>query len=99
MGGRGHRMSRPAGRLRAGPRDRRRLLDAYSLLAPGLVWLGLFFLVPMFFMGIVSLESGSIETGFAFTWEVSNYTDAISQYSEQFLRSFMYGGSPPRWPC
>ena len=69
-----------------------RRLSTYSLLAPGLVWLGLFFVVPMYFMGVVSLESGSLETGFAFTWEFSNYRDAISQYSEQFLRSFLYGG-------
>ena len=63
------------------------------LAAPGVLWLGLFFVVPMFLMGIVSLESGSIDTGFAFTWHFSNYADAISDHQEEFLRSFLYGGA------
>jgi spermidine/putrescine transport system permease protein len=69
-----------------------RRLASLGLLAPGLVWLGLFFLVPMCFMGIVSLETGSLDTGFSFTWQFSNFTTAISNYSEQFVRSFVYGG-------
>ncbi len=66
---------------------------ALLLAAPGVLWLGLFFVVPMFLMGIVSLESGSIDTGFAFTWHFSNYADAISDHQEEFLRSFLYGGA------
>ena len=62
------------------------------LLAPGLLWLGLFFVVPMCFMAVVSLESGSLNTGFSFTWQFSNFSDAISRYDEQFVRSFVYGG-------
>ena len=46
----------------------------------------------MFFMGIVSLESGSLNEGFDFSWQLSNFTDSIAQYREQFLRSFVYGG-------
>ena len=46
----------------------------------------------MFLMGIVSLESGSLETGFAFTWEFSNFGDALSEHQEEFVRSFVYGG-------
>jgi spermidine/putrescine transport system permease protein len=65
--------------------------SALPLLAPGALWLGLFFVVPMFFMGVVSLESGSLEDGFVFDWAVSNYGDAISEYREQFLRSFGFG--------
>jgi spermidine/putrescine transport system permease protein len=71
----------------------RRRLSLSLLLAPGLLWLGLFFVVPMYFMGVISLEKGSLEAGFRFTWEFSNFTDAISEYGEQFLRSFLYGGS------
>ncbi len=70
----------------------RRRLGPYGLLAPGLLWLGLFFVVPMYFMGVVSLETGSLNTGFQFSWEFSNFTDSISEYREQFLRSFAYGG-------
>ena len=61
------------------------------LAAPGVLWLVLFFVVPMFFMGVVSLESGSIEDGFVFNWAFGNFPDAISDYREQFLRSFGYG--------
>jgi ABC-type spermidine/putrescine transport system permease subunit II len=43
-------------------------------------------------MAIVSLESGSLNTGFSFTWQFSNFSDAISRYDEQFVRSFVYGG-------
>src|SRR5262245_51310085 len=46
----------------------------------------------MVFMGVISLESGSLEDGFKFTWEFSNFSDAISDYKEQYLRSFLYGG-------
>jgi spermidine/putrescine transport system permease protein len=64
----------------------------WLLLGPGLVWLLLFFVVPMYFMGVVSLESGSITTGFEFTWEFANFTDALSGHEEEILRSFLYGG-------
>jgi spermidine/putrescine transport system permease protein len=65
----------------------------YLLLAPGLAWLLLFFGVPLYYMAKISLESGTIDTGFHFTWELSNYTSAISSYDEQFLRSFEYAGA------
>jgi spermidine/putrescine transport system permease protein len=73
------------------PRLRRRLVP-YFLLGPGLLWLLLFFLVPMYFMGRLSLESGTLETGFTFTWEWSNFTDSLSRFDNQFVRSFLYAG-------
>ncbi|MBD0281010.1 MAG: ABC transporter permease [Thermoleophilaceae bacterium] len=39
-----------------------------------------------------SLKQGTIDTGFIFNWEFSNYTNALSDFSEQFLRSFEYAG-------
>lgn len=69
----------------------RRLLP-YGLLGPGLLWLGLFFVIPLYFMARLSLESGTLETGFQFTWEWSNFSDAITTYDEQFIRSFVYAG-------
>jgi spermidine/putrescine transport system permease protein len=71
---------------------RRRLLP-YFLMGPGLLWLVLFFVVPLYFMGRLSLESGTLETGFSFTWEWSNFPDGISLYEEQFIRSFLYAGA------
>jgi spermidine/putrescine transport system permease protein len=64
-------------------------LTPFLLLAPGLAWLAVFFLVPLVFLGYQSLQSGTFP-GFEFTWEFSNFTDAISQYREQFARSFLY---------
>ncbi|MCL4286415.1 MAG: ABC transporter permease, partial [Thermoleophilia bacterium] len=69
----------------------RRLLP-YGLLGPGLLWLTLFFVIPLYFMARLSLESGTLETGFQFTWEWSNFSDAISRYDENFIRSFIYAG-------
>ncbi len=71
----------------------RRRLVPYGLLGPGVLWLIIFFLVPMFFMGIVALRSGTLETGFTFTWQFSNFSDAISRYDQQFVRSFVYAGT------
>lgn len=70
----------------------RRRLVPYGLLAPGLIWLVVFFVIPMYFMGELSLKTGSLESGFQLTWAFENYTDSISQYSTQFLRAFYYAG-------
>jgi len=71
---------------------RHRGLVPYFLLAPGLAWLALFFLVPTYYLANTSLQSGSLDAGYAFTWAWDNYADAISTYNEQFLRSLEYAG-------
>jgi spermidine/putrescine transport system permease protein len=70
-------------------RTRRKLLP-YILVGPGLLWLVVFFLVPSLTQVYVSLQSGSLETGYSFTWAFSTYSDAISGYGTQFARSFEY---------
>jgi len=62
----------------------------YLLLLPGLGWLALFFALPLGYMLFESLKSGSPDTGFLFNWQFSNYSDAISTFDEQFLRSLEY---------
>ena len=75
-------------------RTLRRRLVPYGLLAPGSVWLILFFVVPMYYMGQMALRSGSLETGgFVLTWEWSNFGDSLSGNGEQLMRSFVYAGS------
>jgi spermidine/putrescine transport system permease protein len=64
----------------------------YLLLLPGLGWLLLFFAIPLVIMGLESLKTGTLDTGYQLTWEFSNYSDALSDYNEQFLRSFEYAG-------
>ena len=65
----------------------------YLLLGPGLLWLVFFFLVPMYYMGRISLEEGSIFTGYEFAWNFETYTDALSTYDTQIVRSFVYAGA------
>jgi spermidine/putrescine transport system permease protein len=64
----------------------------YLLLVPGLGWLVLFFAIPLVIMFLESLKTGTIDTGFTLTWEWSNYTNALKNYDEQFIRSFEYAG-------
>jgi spermidine/putrescine transport system permease protein len=67
----------------------RRRLIPYGLLGPGILWLILFFVVPLYFMGRLSLDTG-IFPEFRFNWQFSNYSDALSTYDTQFLRAFKY---------
>jgi spermidine/putrescine transport system permease protein len=70
----------------------RRRIVPYFLLFPGTFWLILFFVVPMGYMAELSLRSGTLETGFQFSWQWSNFKDALSLYDQPFLRSFYYAG-------
>jgi len=63
----------------------------YLLLAPGIAWLAAFFVVPLAFLGYQSLQSG-VFPSYEFTFEFSNFSDAISDYREHFVRSFLYAG-------
>jgi spermidine/putrescine transport system permease protein len=71
---------------------RHRNLTPYLLLAPGLVYLGFFFVVPLGFLAYQSLESGNFDVGYAFTWAWGNYWDAIQGYRGHFVRSLEYAG-------
>ena len=64
-------------------------ITPYLLLLPGLAWLGIFFVIPMYYLGKTSLERGLFPT-FAFQWAWSNFHDALSTYGTQFGRSFQY---------
>ena len=71
---------------------RHRGLTPYLLLAPGVLFLTVFFLVPLGFLAYQSLESGNIDFGYTFTWAWSNYSDALHNYRAQFVRSITYAG-------
>jgi spermidine/putrescine transport system permease protein len=64
----------------------------YLLLLPGLGWLFIFFAVPLGYMAFESLKTGTLDTGYLFDWNFGNYSDALSDFSEQFVRSFEYAG-------
>ena len=72
---------------------RKSKLTPYLLLAPGLLWLIIFFVVPLYYSGKLSLYGGSsLEEGFSFSWDWSNFSDSLSLYDTQFFRSFLYAG-------
>jgi spermidine/putrescine transport system permease protein len=70
----------------------RHRLVPYGLLGPGILWLILFFVVPMYFMGRLSLESGAFPS-FRFDWNFANYSDVLSAFDTQFLRAFEYSAA------
>jgi spermidine/putrescine transport system permease protein len=70
---------------------RRRLLP-YLLLGSGTLWLVLFFVVPLAYMARLSLETGVVGS-LEFNWHWANYSDALSLYNTQFVRSFIYAGT------
>jgi spermidine/putrescine transport system permease protein len=71
---------------------RHRGLTPYLLLAPGIIWLAVFFLVPLGFLAHQSLESGNFAVGYAFNWAWGNYWDALRQYHPWLVRSLVYAG-------
>jgi spermidine/putrescine transport system permease protein len=71
---------------------RHRWLTPYVLLAPGLAFLFLFFVVPLYYLGYTSLQEGTVQVGYTFTWAWDNYANAIREYDEQFFRSLEYSG-------
>jgi len=65
----------------------------YGLLSPGIIWLLLFFLVPIVILVRASLSSkASRFVDPEFTWDFSNFSSAFSAYGTEFVRSFVYAG-------
>jgi spermidine/putrescine transport system permease protein len=72
---------------------RNRWLTPYLLLAPGLAWLVLFFVVPLGYLAHQSLETqNTVDFTYVFNWAWHNYSDALTNYHEQLIRSFVYAG-------
>ena len=71
---------------------RLRALVPYLLLAPGIAWLLIFFVAPMVTLAQSSLEEGTFDAGFRFTWHFQNFAHSVDRYQEQFIRSFRYAG-------
>jgi len=78
--------------LRLSLRTRRTLLP-YLFLGPGLLWLIVFYAIPLINQGGVSLMTGNPEQGYTLQWHFATYTDAISDYGTQFGRSVLFAGS------
>ncbi|MBX7550548.1 ABC transporter permease [Streptomyces sp. NPDC004232] len=74
------------------PRKRGRFTP-YWLLLPGLLWLVVFFALPMIYQASTSVQQGSLENGYKVTWHFATYWDAFGQYWPQFLRSVLYAAA------
>ena len=70
----------------------RRRVIPYGLLGPGAIWLALFFVVPMYFMGELALRTGTFAEGFSSAFEVANFSDALEGRGGQIARTFFYSG-------
>jgi spermidine/putrescine transport system permease protein len=77
--------------LRLSLKTRRTLLP-YLFLGPGLLWLIVFYAIPLVNQGGVSLMTGNPENGYTLQWHFATYTHAISDYSTQFGRSVLFAG-------
>ncbi|HEU0245190.1 MAG TPA: ABC transporter permease [Candidatus Limnocylindrales bacterium] len=76
------------------PTLRRRFNKAvpWLLLAPGLLWLLVFYVLPVIQMFTYSISTGSIETGFTMTLSADAYVEALTKFGKQFFNSILYGG-------
>ena len=73
---------------------RHRWIAPVALLTPGVLWLLVFYLYPALQMLQSSFWSGTLETGFTFSFDnYTNYTKALASYAPMYGRSIMYAGA------
>jgi spermidine/putrescine transport system permease protein len=73
------------------PHRSRRWLVPWLLMAPGLLWLLVFFVLPNIQMLVTSLSTGTITTGFTFTFAIENYVFALTEFPDNIRNSLVYG--------
>jgi spermidine/putrescine transport system permease protein len=76
------------------PNLRKGRFAPYGLLSPGMLWLILFFLVPMWSLLRIALSEkpNLFLPDYKFTWQWSNFSDAVDRFQPQLIRSFTYAG-------
>ena len=79
------------------PRRHRRLgrsASPYLLGAPAIVWLGVFFVIPLVTMLSLSIQTcDSITLACKLTWHFAEFPNIIGRYSDTFVRSLVYAGA------
>ena len=72
--------------------EARRLLAPYGLLKPGMLWLALFFLAPVWSLLRISLSTkeSRFSVQYNFSWAFQNYTTAFRDFGKQFEHAFVY---------
>lgn len=72
--------------------EARRLLAPYGLLKPGMLWLALFFLAPVWSLLRISLSTkeSRFSVKYNFSWAFENYSAAFRDFGKQFEHAFVY---------
>ncbi len=63
----------------------------WALMSPGIFWLTLFFLVPVYYLLRTALSNVDFVGDTTFAWRWVNFSDAWTTYNAEFIRSFWYG--------
>ena len=79
----------------ADPNLRKGRFAPFGLLSPGMLWLILFFLVPLWTLLRIALSTkpNPFLPDYELTWRFSNFTDAVDRFQPELLRSFGYAGA------
>jgi spermidine/putrescine transport system permease protein len=78
-------------RRRRTGRRLRAALTPYALVLPGGMWLAIFFVLPMVFMLLLSLQTGDVISGFQQTFHFATYWQMLQSYHTELVRSLIYG--------
>jgi spermidine/putrescine transport system permease protein len=70
---------------------RHRGLVPYLFLVPGGLWLIAFFVVPLITTASVSLQEGSLGSGYRLSFNFGIFGEAIARWDDQLIRSLQYG--------
>jgi spermidine/putrescine transport system permease protein len=71
----------------------RRRLAPYVLGAPATLWLAVFFVVPLFTMLSLSIQTcDPVTLACQQTWNFSEFSNVLTQYHAEFQRALLYGG-------
>jgi spermidine/putrescine transport system permease protein len=84
----------PAQEAPTAPARRGSKATPYLLLLPGMLWLAVFFAIPILSLAGTSLQTpvpGTVNQ-FVQTFRFANYLDYAREYAPQFGRSFLYAG-------
>jgi spermidine/putrescine transport system permease protein len=66
----------------------------YALILPGMLFLFVFFIVPLITLLKISLSTkpDRLLPNYEFTWEWENFTTAFDDFGEELIRAFAYAG-------
>ena len=69
---------------------KRRRRVPYLLLLPGVAYLVVLYVVPLFGLVRMALQTGNLQAGYRFSWAWENFGQVFTTYRPQLLRSLMY---------